>query len=99
MAEKHVLFSITVETEEGLVYYQQMPPMPMPHVGDDLFASGSNGDGAMGWWTVEKVRWGFPQMDAHTPTMAVNIRVRWSEANNRPAPVYDELLGFVDNVE
>jgi hypothetical protein len=87
-------FRITVETEQATLYFEAMPPMPVPRVGDDVFVPG---DG-YGWWRVTKVFWHLPAPGAMTPTMEARLRVEWSPTNDRPAPSYDEERGWVTSL-
>ena len=84
-------FRISVETEEASLYFETMPPMPVPRVGEDVFVPG---DG-LGWWRVTQVTWSLPAEGAKEPTMMASLWVEWSSANNRPAPVYDGDRGWV----
>lgn len=86
-------FALSVHTtneNEGLLYYHQMPPMPVPRVGDDVFIPGP----AMGYWTVVSVWWSLPSMGAQQPTMWATLVVKWAETNTKPRPVYTEDDGW-----
>lgn len=80
-------FSLAIKIKDGTtVYYEKIPAMPVPRVGEDVFTPHP----ALGWWTVKEVYWHVPQKDAMTPTMACFLTVEWSRINNTPAPVYGE---------
>jgi len=84
-------FRISVETEDGGLYFESMPPMPVPRVGEEVFVGG---DG-MGWWRVTEVFWHLPSPGAMEPTMEARLRVEWSASNGKPAPTYDDDRGWV----
>ncbi len=86
-----MIFRLSAETAEATVYFETMPPMPVPRVGEELFVGGD----ALGWWRVTEVFWHLPSPGAMEPTMEVRLRVEWSDSNERPAPTYDEDRGWV----
>lgn len=83
-------FAISVHTKEAQVYYQVLPPSPIPRIEDDVFVPSSHHGAVMGWWKVKGVSWQLPSMGAMSPAMCVNVLVEWSDINNRPAPTYDD---------
>lgn len=84
-------FRISVETEDASLYFESMPPMPIPRVGEDVYVPG---DGH-GWWRVTDVFWHLPALGAKEPTMEARLRVEWSPTNEKPAPTYDEDRGWI----
>lgn len=85
-----VQFRITIQTEEASLYFENMAPMPVPRPGEDICVPND----VSGWWRVEKVAWMLPWMRAMTPTMEALVTVSWSPMNDKPAPVYDDELGW-----
>ena len=87
---KDIKFRLSVDTEEAGLYFESMPPMPAPRVGENVYVQGEG----YGWWQVKEVFWHLPALGAMEPTMEVRLRVEWSPINNREAPVYDEDRGW-----
>ncbi len=86
-------FRLAVQTPEAGLYFETMPPMPVPRVGEDVFIPGD----AFGYWTVTEVSWALPAKGAMEPTMEARLTVEWSSFNARPAPVYDEDRGWLQD--
>ena len=80
----------TTDDNEGTLYMEDMPPMPVPRVGEDVFVPGEG----HGFWRVVEVFWLLPAKGAMTPSMWPTLKVEWSEVNNRSRPAYDEDRGW-----
>lgn len=86
---------ISIGTEEAGLYFDDLPNLFVPNVGEDIFVPGPG----LGWWTVKERSFQVPNKQALTPSWIVNLLVEWSDQNNRPAPIYDEDWGWVQQDE
>jgi hypothetical protein len=80
----------TTSEDEGVLYSEALPPMPVPGRGDDVYVSGEG----RGWWRVVEVSWALPAQGAMIPSMWLTLKVEWSEVNDRPRPIYDDDQGW-----
>lgn len=89
-----VRYCLSVMTEESSVYFESFDEhFPVPRPGEEIFVGGE----AIGWWTVERVDYSLPSKGALSPGFWIAVYVKWSTTNNRPAPVYDEDMGWVQS--